>query len=132
MRNSSTEFRCMPTNLRVESTESVFTSECQAGQVLRVPVSHGEGNYYADGETLRELDENDRVAFRYCTSDGQITPEANPNGSVNNIAGILNPQRNVLGMMPHPERSCEDLLGSADGLAIFRSIIKSSERVLAS
>src|SRR5258708_552865 len=131
MRNSSLQFRCQPTNLRVENTDTAFTTECQEGQVLRVPVSHGEGNYYADPETPAELEAGGRVVFRYTTPGGEVTDEANPNGSLNNIAGIINETGNVLGMMPHPERASESLLGSEDGLAIFRGIIKNSERVFA-
>ena len=131
MRNDSTEFRCQSTHLRVENADTAFTSECREGQVLQVPVSHGEGNFYADPETISALEDSGRVVFRYATRDGEVSAQANPNGSLRNIAGIINEHGNVLGMMPHPERSCEDLLGSADGLSIFRSIVKSSERVLA-
>ncbi len=131
MRNSSLQFRCQPTHLRVENADTAFTTECQKGEVLRVPVSHGEGNYYADQETLDQLETSGRVVFRYTSESGEITDEANPNGSLNNIAGIVNEAGNVLGMMPHPERASESLLGSEDGLAIFRSIIKNSERVFA-
>ncbi|HXA41804.1 MAG TPA: phosphoribosylformylglycinamidine synthase subunit PurQ [Candidatus Solibacter sp.] len=131
MRNSSLQFRCQPTHLRVENADTAFTTECQKGQLLRVPVSHGEGNYYADPQTLDQLETSGRVVFRYTTEAGEITDEANPNGSLNNIAGIINEAGNVLGMMPHPERASESLLGSEDGLAIFRSIIKNSERVFA-
>ena len=122
MRNASTEFRCEPVELRVENADTPFTSECHRDQVLSIPISHGDGNYFADDDTLRELEDTGRVVFRYV---------ANPNGSANDIAGIINEAGNVLGMMPHPERSCEELLGSGDGLAIFRSLVKSSERVLA-
>ena len=104
-------------------TESPFTSQLQSGQVLQIPIGHMEGNYYCDAETLRELQAEDRIAFRYCAPDGKITPDANPNGSLDNIAGVLNKGRNVLGMMPHPDRSSESILGSADGLAIFQSMI---------
>ncbi|GAC1334829.1 MAG: phosphoribosylformylglycinamidine synthase subunit PurQ [Candidatus Dormibacteria bacterium] len=131
MRNRSVQFRCQSANLRVETTATPFTSELQVGQVLRIPVSHGEGNYFADPETLRQLEETGRVAFRYVDAGGAVTDEANPNGSLNNIAGIVNEAGNVLGMMPHPERACEPLLGSADGLEIFRSIIRNAERVFA-
>ena len=123
MRNSHLQFRCQWTNLRVESTDSPFTVTAEPGQVIRVPISHGEGSYFADEATLRELEDAGRVLFRYCDADGQATDAANPNGSANNIAGIVNEAGNVLGMMPHPERSCEELLGSADGALIFRSII---------
>jgi len=131
MRNSSLQFRCQPTHLRVENADTAFTTERQAGQVLRVPVSHGEGNYYADPETLAQLEQSGRVVFRYTNAGGEVTDEANPNGSLNSIAGIINETGNVLGMMPHPERASEGLLGSEDGLTIFRSIIKNSERVFA-
>jgi phosphoribosylformylglycinamidine synthase I len=130
LRNASTEFRCAPTNLRVDNASTPFTDECPPGQLLRVPVSHGEGNYFADDETLRQLEDTGRVVFRYVDAAGEATDEANPNGSANNIAGIVNKAGNVLGMMPHPERACEDLLGSEDGLGIFRSIVENSERVV--
>jgi phosphoribosylformylglycinamidine synthase I len=130
MRNDSCEFRCVPTLLRVENASTAFTGGCAAGERLQVPISHGEGNYYADADTVAQLEGEGRVVFRYVDAHGEATPEANPNGSVNNIAGILNENGNVLGMMPHPERSSDHLLGSEDGLKIFRSIIRSSERVL--
>jgi phosphoribosylformylglycinamidine synthase len=131
MRNQSLEFRCQPTTLRVEAADTAFTSEYQHGQLLRVPVSHGEGNYFADQATLQQLEEESRVVFRYATVQGEITDSANPNGSLNNIAGIINEHGNVLGMMPHPERASEALLGSEDGLPLFRSIVKNSERLVA-
>jgi phosphoribosylformylglycinamidine synthase subunit PurQ / glutaminase len=129
MRNASLQFRCQETHLRVENVDTAFTTETQKGQLLRVPVSHGEGNYFADPETLGKLEHDGRVVFRYTTAAGAVTDEANPNGSLNNIAGIINENGNVLGMMPHPERASEPLLGSEDGLAIFKSIVKNSERV---
>jgi phosphoribosylformylglycinamidine synthase len=129
MRNASLEFRCQQTHLRVENVDTAFTTELQKGQLLRVPVSHGEGNYFADKETLDRLEGEGRVVFRYTTAEGAVTDEANPNGSLNNIAGIINESGNVLGMMPHPERSSDPLLGSEDGLGIFTSIVKNSERV---
>jgi phosphoribosylformylglycinamidine synthase I len=125
LRNDNLQFRCMPVYLRTETVHSPFTSQCRPGQVLRIPISHGEGRYYADEETLSRLRAEDRVAFRYCTPTGAITPEANPNGSLDNIAGILNEGRNVLGMMPHPERASEALMGGEDGLVIWRSMIAS-------
>ncbi len=125
LRNDSLQFRCMPVYLRTETVHSPFTGQCRPGQVLRIPISHGEGRYYADEETLSRLRAEDRVAFRYCTPTGAITPEANPNGSLENIAGILNEGRNVLGMMPHPERASEALLGGEDGLFIWHSMIAS-------
>jgi len=123
MRNDHLQFRCQWTNLRVESSASPFTNAAAEGQVLRVPISHGEGNYFADPETIAMLERDDRVLFRYCSDDGEITEAANPNGSVNNIAGITNEGRNVMGMMPHPERCCESLVGGVDGLAIFESLL---------
>ena len=125
MRNQHLQYRCQWTHLLPERTDTPFTRRCQSGQVLKVPVSHGEGNYYADPATLARLEEEGRVLFRYCDPTGAATPEANPNGSAHNIAGIINEGGNVLGMMPHPERSCETLLGSSDGNLIFQSIIDS-------
>jgi phosphoribosylformylglycinamidine synthase len=122
-RNNHLQFRCQWTNLRVENVSSPFTSDTTVGQVLRVPISHGEGNYFANRSTLDQLEELGQVIFRYSTEDGDITDEANPNGSVGNIAGISNVAGNVLGMMPHPERCCESLLGGEDGLYIFNSLI---------
>jgi phosphoribosylformylglycinamidine synthase I len=124
-RNQRLEYRCQWTNLRTERNDTPFTTRCQLKQVLRVPVSHGEGNYYADDGLLAQLEEEGRVLFRYCETSGEVTDSANPNGSAHNIAGIVNSQGNVLGMMPHPERSCENLLGSSDGNLIFQSIIDS-------
>ncbi len=123
LRNASCEFRCEWVHLRVEQAACAFTRDCRPGQLLRIPISHGEGNFYADPQTLRSLEEHGQVVFRYSTADGRITGDANPNGSLRNIAGIANARGNVVGMMPHPERACEALLGSADGLAIFRSAL---------
>ncbi len=131
LRNASCEFRCEWVTLRVEQTESAFTVASRPGQVLRIPISHGEGNFYADAATLASLEANGRVVFRYCSSDGRVTERANPNGSLNNIAGITNARGNVLGMMPHPERACEKLLGGLDGLAIFQSAVLALKRVAA-
>ena len=130
-RNDCLQFRCQWVNLRAESTSTPFSNRCSQGQVLRIPISHGEGRYYADDTTIGELESKGRVVFRYSTPEGQITADANPNGSLNNIAGICNAERNVLGMMPHPERCCEDLIGGTDGRFIFESIIKSSGLVAA-
>ncbi len=124
-RNEHLEYRCQWTNLRTERVDTPFTNACRPGQILEVPVSHGEGNYYADAPTLAQLAKQRRVLFRYCEPSGAVTEGANPNGSADNIAGIINERGNVLGMMPHPERSCEDLLGSADGRLIFQSIVQS-------
>ena len=123
MRNAHLEYRCQWTNLRTERTDTPFTNRCLEGQALRIPVSHGEGNYFADHATLDRLEKGGQVLFRYCEDSGEITGAANPNGSARNIAGIINESGNVLGMMPHPERSCEPLLGSEDGNLIFLSII---------
>ena len=130
LRNASTQFRCQPTLLRVENAQTPFTSEVEPLRLLSVPVSHGEGNYFADPETLRMLEETGRVAFRYVDAAGEATDAANPNGSANNIAGIVNEAGNVLGMMPHPERASDPVLGGEDGLAIFRSIVENSDRVV--
>ena len=126
IRNSHLQFRCKWVNLRVESTDSPYTTKALSGQVLQIPISHGEGNYYADDSTIRELEENGRVLFRYCDEDGEVTKSANPNGSLNNIAGITNAEGNVLGMMPHPERCCEEIVGGIDGRTIFESIVMSN------
>jgi len=123
MRNESLQFRCQWVHLRTETTRSPFTGDMRSGRVLRIPISHGEGRYYADAATLARLNDEDRIAFRYCTAEGDVTPEANPNGALDNIAGILNEGRNVLGMMPHPERASELLMGGEDGLFIWRSML---------
>ena len=130
MRNDSLQFRCQPVHLRTENVGTPFTRQCEPGQVLTIPISHGDGSYYADVETLAMLEQSGRVVFRYTTPDGVVTPEANPNGSLNNIAGIINERGNVLGMMPHPERASEGLMGSEDGLFIWRSILQSGAAVL--
>ena len=124
LRNNHLQYRCQWIHLRTERSAVPFTNRCQPGQVIQVPVSHGEGNYFADPETLARLEGDGRVLFRYCEADGTVTQAANPNGSINNVAGITNREGNVLGMMPHPERSCEELLGSADGNLIFQSLIE--------
>jgi len=115
LRNSHLQYRCQWVNLRVENTDTPFTSKCRKGQVLRIPISHYEGCYFADADTLAELEANNQVVFRYGTPGGEITEQANPNGALHNIAGIINKRGNVLGMMPHPERACEPLLGGRDG-----------------
>jgi len=120
IRNEGLKFRCMQTHLRVESSVTHHTDILTPGDVLTIPIAHGEGNYIADPEVLADLEHNNQVVFRYCDANGAITPDANPNGSLNNIAGIINKHHNVLGMMPHPERACEAQLGSADGLKILR------------
>ena len=122
IRNDHLEFRCSPGTLRVETSSTPFTSQFSSGDVVTMPISHGEGNYQADVETLAMLEIDGRVIFRYVDKDNQPTPEANPNGSLNNIAGITNATGNVLGMMPHPERACESILGSVDGNPLWQSI----------
>ncbi len=130
-RNSHLQFRCQWVSLRVESSDSPFTNRCEVGDVLAVPISHGEGNYYADDATLDSLEQNGQVIFRYCDPDGDVTGSSNPNGSRRNIAGISNREGNVLGMMPHPERCCDPLVGGTDGLAIFRSILEFTQKAVA-
>jgi phosphoribosylformylglycinamidine synthase len=122
IRNRDLHFICEHLCVRVESSDTPFTNELKAKAVLRIPIAHAEGNYVCDDATLAELQREDRIIFRYCDPQGNVTPEANPNGSRDNIAGICNSSRNVLGLMPHPERACEDLLGSIDGRDIFRSL----------
>lgn len=124
VRNRSLRFVCDMVTTRVEVPDSPFTHGCAAGTLLRMPVAHGEGCFFADENTLRELNEERQVILRYVDPNGRITPEANPNGSIENIAGICNRGRNVFGLMPHPDRACEERLGSADGAKIFRSMIQ--------
>ena len=123
MRNAGLKYICKPVKLRVESTDTPFTHACTQGEVLEIPIGHMEGNYFCDANTLAELNREKRVVFRYSTADGRITPDANPNGSIENIAGICNAGRNVLGMMPHPDRSSDPLLGMNDGFRIFESMV---------
>jgi phosphoribosylformylglycinamidine synthase subunit PurQ / glutaminase len=124
MRNDAMQFRCQPVNLRVETSNTPFTSAAIAGDVIEMPVSHGEGNYYVDDATLAQLKAEDRIVFRYCDAQGNATPESNPNGSIDNVAGVLNQGRNVLGMMPHPERASEAILGGTDGLLVWTSMLR--------
>ena len=128
MRNKGLRFVCRHVHIRVETTATPFTSAARAGQVLRLPIAHAEGNYVCDAATLAELKQNNQIVFRYCTPDGRLDPEANPNGSLDAIAGICNRERNVMGMMPHPERAVEAALGSTDGLVVFRSLVQSLAR----
>jgi phosphoribosylformylglycinamidine synthase I len=128
LRNAGLKFRCEHVFLRVEQTDTPFTSLCTQGQVLRIPIAHGEGNYFADPHVLAALDANRQVVFRYATATGEVTPDANPNGSIHNIAGICNEGRNVVGLMPHPERACEPALGSRDGLVMFESVVTALTR----
>ena len=123
LRNDGLEFRHDWVELRTERTDTVFTGSCEPGQILRMPIAHGEGNYYAQPETIARLEGEARVLFRYCDKYGEVTAAANPNGSINNIAGILNEAGNVLGMMPHPERASEAILGGEDGTFIWNSLL---------
>jgi phosphoribosylformylglycinamidine synthase I len=122
MRNANQHYICKQVHLRTENVTSPFTNSLAPGQVLKMPIGHMEGNYFCDADTLALLKKNDRIAFRYATASGEIAPQANPNGSLENIAGILSEGKNVLGMMPHPDRSSETLLGSADGLLLFKAM----------
>ena len=123
MRNAGLKYICKPVHIRVENTNTPFTHGLTAGQVLEIPIGHMEGNYFCDDHTLAELKDQDRIIFRYATPSGEITEEANPNGSIDNIAGICNVSRNVVGMMPHPERASEPELGMTDGVKIFDSLV---------
>ncbi|OTA41016.1 MAG: phosphoribosylformylglycinamidine synthase I, partial [Symbiobacterium thermophilum] len=122
--NAHGRYRCGWSHVRVENPSTPFTGACRPGQVLKIPVSHGTGNYQADPDTLRALVRNQQVLFRYCTPEGAVTPGANPNGSAENIAGIVNRTGNVAGVMPHPERATEQVLGSADGRLLFASMVQ--------
>lgn len=124
LRNQSLQFICEDRFIRVENNQTMYTSLYTKNQVLRIPIAHAEGNYYADPETIAALEAENRVVFRYCDAQGNPTPESNPNGAINNIAGIINEEGNVLGMMPHPERLSEVILGGDDGLALFQSMLK--------
>ena len=122
-RNRDLKFECGPVHLRVENVRTPFTSRCQEGQVLTIPIAHGEGNYHADEETLADLKAHGQVVFRYCTAEGLVSQAANPNGSIEGIAGLCNRAGNVLGLMPHPERASEAIMGSTDGRALFESAL---------
>ena len=124
LRNRGLKYRCEHVHVRVEQTDTPFTCGATAGQVLRLPIGHGEGNYYAAPDLVQSLEANRQVVFRYTDAQGAVADDANPNGSINAIAGICNAERNVVGMMPHPERACEPLLGSTDGLVVLQSVVK--------
>ena len=124
LRNRSLHFRCEHVHVRVEQTDTPFTAAAAPRQILRIPIAHGEGNYYAEPEVIERLERHRQVVFRYVTASGEETDAANPNGSIHNIAGITNEARNVVGLMPHPERACEMAVGSADGLVMFQSVLK--------
>jgi phosphoribosylformylglycinamidine synthase subunit PurQ / glutaminase len=123
LRNRDLKFHCEYVRVQVERTDTPFTSLASMGQVLRLPIAHGEGNYYAEPDVVDDLEASGRVVFRYCDERGQITSDANPNGALHNIAGICNESRTVVGLMPHPERACESVLGSADGKLLFESVV---------
>ena len=125
MRNECLQYRCQSTHLVVESVETPFTRGLRPGQVLAMPISHGEGKYHADAETLARLKARNQIVFRYAEADGRVTKAANPNGSLENIAGVANPEGTVLGLMPHPERAAEAAMGGADGLLLFHSLLGS-------
>jgi phosphoribosylformylglycinamidine synthase len=125
MRNASLHFICRDAFLKVENDQTFFTKCYRQGEVIKVPIAHGEGNYYAEPEVIAALEAERRVIFRYTDARGEVTDAGNPNGAVNNIAGICNAARNVVGLMPHPERACEPTLGSADGLILFQSVLQS-------
>ena len=125
LRNRTVKFICAHVHIRVEQTDTPFTSSARKGQVLRIPIAHGEGNYFATPDVLAKLEANRQVIFRYTTAQGDVTDESNPNGSIAGIAGLCNEGRNVVGMMPHPERASESALGSADGRVILESVVQS-------
>ena len=125
LRNRGVKFQCEQVFVKVEQTDTPFTSNCRRGQRLRMPIAHGDGNYYAEPDIVERLEKSRQVIFRYATDAGAVSPEANPNGSVNNIAGICSEKRNVVGLMPHPERACELAVGSADGLVLLESVVNS-------
>lgn len=128
IRNENLHFVCKYTNVKVENRNTPYTSEIKSDEVLSIPIAHAEGNYVCDDDTFQRLEENNQIVFRYCDETGEATSESNPNGSRSNIAGICNENGNVLGMMPHPERACEELLGSNDGRDIFRSLTNAISR----
>jgi phosphoribosylformylglycinamidine synthase I len=125
LRNRGLKFRCEHVHIRVEQIDTPFTALCRPGQVLRIPIAHGEGNYFAEPDVIARLEANRQVVFRYTTAAGQLDDEANPNGSAAAIAGLCNEARNVVGLMPHPERACEPMLGSGDGMLMFESVVHS-------
>ncbi len=123
VRNQKLNFICNQVPVKVENSDTPWTSAYTKGEVISLPIAHGEGHYYADTDTLKDLENNCQILFRYCTENGEISPEANPNGSLNNIAGICNRQGNVLGMMPHPERASDPMLGDTDGMKLFKGLL---------
>ena len=124
LHNTARKFICKNVYIKAETTNSLITSGLDTSKALKIPIAHGEGNYFADAETLKRINDNEQVLFRYCDESGKVTADANPNGSVENIAGVCNEGRNVFGLMPHPERAADCILGNQDGLGIFESILK--------
>jgi phosphoribosylformylglycinamidine synthase len=124
MRNEKLKFICGDVHLKVETSQSLFTNRYQAGQVIRVPVAHAEGNYFADEDTLKRLEDGGQIAFRYCSADGTVDAGGNPNGSTRNIAGVFNETKTVMGLMPHPENAVEPLFGGCDGKALFEGLVE--------
>ncbi len=124
LQNESLKYICKDVHLKVENYDTPYTNKLSGVNTIKIPIAHGDGNYYADDKTLKELEDNNQIVFRYSTADGEITKEANPNGSRLNIAGIVNKRKNVLGMMPHPERSCDPVLGKTEGQLIFKSLFE--------
>ena len=124
MRNSHLKFVCADVHLKVETSQSLFTNRYQAGQVIKVPVAHAEGNYFADEDTLKKLEDRGQIAFRYCSADGTVGAGGNPNGSIRNIAGIFNETKTVMGLMPHPENAIEPMFGGSDGKALFEGMVE--------
>jgi len=124
LRNRSLRFVCKYVRLRVENAGTRFTAQCREGEVLSIPIAHGDGNYFTDDDTLQRLEDNNQIVFRYCDATAEVTEDANPNGSLCNIAGVINEQGNVMGMMPHPERASDPILGHTDGQKIFQSLIE--------
>ena len=125
LHNQNRKFICRNIYLKPATTNSLLTSELDPNKALKIPIAHGEGNYFARPDVIKSIEDQDQVLFRYCDEFGNVTPESNPNGSMNNIAGVCNAERNVFGMMPHPERAADPILGNQDGVAIFESILKS-------
>jgi len=123
MRNRNLKFICRTVNLQVANNDSSYTAGYKQKQVIKVPIAHGEGNFFADSSTLQEIEDEGRVAFRYCTQDGKVEDQANPNGSLNNIAGIFSKNKRILGMMPHPERASDSIIGSSDGKVLFQKLL---------
>lgn len=128
LRNRSLSFICKDVHIKVENAATPFTGRCTSGQVLKIPIAHADGNYYTDPVTLASMQANAQIVFRYCRPDGKVTPEANPNGSLDNIAGIRSAEGNVMGLMPHPERCAEEILGNHDGQVIFLSMLDALQK----